>query len=163
MRDEVSIREAGDADVREFVLNRDDQRYLRDHLSHKGGVLLFAFRDGIFAGHIFLRLAVAEEPELREGLPGVPLLERLRVMDGHQRSGIARSLIAAAEERLRYSGHVRVALGVHPDNDIAIRLYETLSFTVWREHTLTTFREHVRDDGSTVREEEPCLVFVKDL
>jgi ribosomal protein S18 acetylase RimI-like enzyme len=84
-------------------------------------------------------------------------------MDGHQSSGIARLLIGAAERRLRRSGHERVALGVHPDNEIAIRLYETLSFTVWRGRTLDTFREHVRDDGSTVREEEPCLVFVKDL
>jgi hypothetical protein len=34
---------------------------------------------------------------------------------------------------------------------------------MWREQTLTTFREDVGDDGSVVREEEPFLVFVKRL
>jgi GNAT superfamily N-acetyltransferase len=163
VRDGVSIREAGGADVRQLVVNSDDRRYLLDHLGRQHGVLLFAFRRGAFAGHLFLRLVAPEEPELREKLPGVPLLERLRVMDSHQRSGIARGLIAAAEQRLSAFGHTRVALGVHPDNQVAINLYRTLSFTVWREQTLTTFREHVKEDGSTVREEEPCLVFVKDL
>ena len=163
MHDGVSIRTAADSDVRTFVGDRNDRHYLLDHLGQNRGIVLFAFRDGIFAGHILLRLAPAEEAELRSGLPGVPILERLRVTSVHQRSGIGRRLIAAAEERLWALGYRRVALGVHPDNSNAIGLYRSLSFAVWREQTLTTFREHVHDDGSTVREEEPCLVFVKAL
>ncbi len=161
--DDVSIRTAADKDVRRLIGDRDDRRYFLDHLAHQGGVLLFAFRDGAFAGHVLLRLASPEEPELRDDLPGVPLLERLKVVSAHQRSGIGRRLIAEAEVRLSALGHRRVALGVHPDNENAIRLYRSLAFVVWRDQPLTTFREHVRDDGSTVREEEPCLVFVKRL
>ena len=60
-------------------------------------------------------------------------------------------------------GHRQVALGVHPDNRHAIRLYQRLSFYGVARATLTTFREHVRDDGTRIREEDPCLVFVKQL
>jgi ribosomal protein S18 acetylase RimI-like enzyme len=161
--DETSIRDAGADDVRRFVKNTDDRHYLLQHLDGRRGVLLFAFRAWAFAGHIVLRLAAAEEPELRAGLPGVPLLERLRVADGQQNSGVGRSLIAAAEHRLSALGHRQVALGVHPENEPAIRLYERLAFAVWRRETLTTFSEHVQEDGRTVRAEEPCLVYVKDL
>jgi ribosomal protein S18 acetylase RimI-like enzyme len=160
---DVSIRTAADEDVRTFVGDRDDRHYFLDHLAHKGGVLLFAFRGAALAGHVLLRIEPPEEPELRADLPGVPLLERLKVFRPHRGSGIGRRLVAEAERRLAALGHGRVALGVHPDNKKAIRLYRSLSFAVWREETLTTFREHVRDDGSTVREWEPCLVFVKSL
>jgi ribosomal protein S18 acetylase RimI-like enzyme len=68
-----------------------------------------------------------------------------------------------AEQRLRALGYTDVALGVHPDNIVAISLYQNLSFAMWRADTLTTFREHMLDDGSTIREEEPCVVFVKRL
>jgi ribosomal protein S18 acetylase RimI-like enzyme len=163
VRDRVSIRAATDEDVRRFVDDRDDRHFFLDHLGEKHGLLLFAFHSDNMVGHIFLRLEPAEEPELREGLPGVPLLERLKVRDPHRRLGIGQLLIAEAEGALWEMGHRQVALGVHPDNRHAIRLYERLSFTVWREQTLTTFREHVRDDGTRIREEDPCLVFVKQL
>jgi ribosomal protein S18 acetylase RimI-like enzyme len=163
VRNDVSIQAATEEDVRRFVADTVDRRFFLDHLGQRRGQLLFAYRGGVFVGHIFLRLESAEEPELRDGLPGVPLLERLKVLDDHRRSGIGRQLIQEAEWRLSAQGHRSVALGVHPENLDAIKLYRRLLFRVWREQTLTTFRDHVRDDGSTVREEEPCLVFVKRL
>ncbi|NMO51281.1 GNAT family N-acetyltransferase [Actinoplanes sp. TBRC 11911] len=163
MRDDVRIVEAAEDDVRRFVSDQYHRRHLLVHLGERRGILLFAFRGAVFLGHLFLRLAPAEEQELRSGLPGVPLLQHLRVMDEHQRAGVGRRLIGAAERRLRAMGHRRVALGVHPANDDAIRLYRRLSFTEWREQTLMTFREDVGDDGRVVREEEPFLVFVKRL
>lgn len=163
MTDDVSIRTASDEDVRQLVEDRDDRHYFLDHLGNGRGILLFAFRGDAFVGHIFLRLESPEEPELRVGLPGVPLLQHLRVMKEHRRSGIGRRLLSEAERRLSALGHGQVALGVHPDNKRAIRLYRGLLFTAWRAQPLTTFREHVLDDGNTVRKQEPCLVFVKRL
>ena len=163
MTDDVSIRTASDADVRDFVEDRDERHYFLDHLGNGRGILLFAFRDRVFAGHIFLRLEPAEELELRGGLPGVPLLQHLRVTEQHRRSGIARLLLREAERRLLALGHRRVALVVHPENRHAINLYRGQFYTAWRNQELTTFREHVHDDGSIRREPEPYLVFVKAL
>ncbi|BBH71681.1 hypothetical protein ACTI_83660 [Actinoplanes sp. OR16] len=163
MGDDVSIRAASEEEVRTLVEHTDERHYFLEHLGRNRGVLLFAFLGEFLVGHIFLRLEPPEEPELRDGLPGVPLLQHLRVMDNHRRSGIGRQLLSEAEHRLSALGHRRVALGVHPDNDPAIQLYRGLQFSAWRDEHLATFREHVLDDGSTVRIHEPCLVLVKHL
>jgi ribosomal protein S18 acetylase RimI-like enzyme len=163
MDDDEVIRPAGEADVWAHVGDRNARRQLLDHLAHKRGVLLFAFRGEAFLGHIFVRLVPPEEPELHAGLPGVPLLQHLSVTDEHRRNGVGRRLIGAAEALLSARGHTTVALGVDPANTAAISLYRTLFFAVWREETLTTFREDVRDDGTTVREADQCLVFIKHL
>ncbi len=162
MHRDVSIRSAGADDVRTSVTSESDKRFFLDHLAHGHGFLLFAVRGDVLVGHVFLRLAEAEEPELRAGLPGVPFLQRLRVMPGHRRQGIARRLIEHAEARLYLLGHRRVALGVDPDNEAAISLYRKLSFAVWGDDTVMTFREEV-ENGSTVRKPEKCLVFEKRL
>jgi ribosomal protein S18 acetylase RimI-like enzyme len=161
--DDVSIRVADVEDVGEFIDDEHLRRRFLDHIVSRRGILLFAFRGSVFVGHIFVRRVSAEEPALRRGLYKVPLLQHLRVIDEHQRSGIGRQLIREAEQCLRALGHRSVALGVHPNNAVAIRLYRRLSFRRWHKHTLTTFRESVLDDNSTLREEEPCLVFVKRL
>jgi GNAT superfamily N-acetyltransferase len=163
VRGDVSIRPADDEDVRRYIEDRTDRHRFLDHLARQRGILLFAFGADELLGHVFLRRAAAEEAELRAGLPGVPLLQHLWVIEKHRRCGVGTRLVREAETRLHALGHRRVALGVHPGNSGAISFYEALSFTVWREDTLTTFREHVQDDGSTVREEEPCLVFVKRI
>jgi ribosomal protein S18 acetylase RimI-like enzyme len=159
----MMVRLAGEADVVAHVGERQDRWLLLDHLARKRGVPLFAFRDEVFLGHLFVRLAPPEEPELRAGLPGVPLLQHLRVVNGFQRNGVGRRLIEAAEALLATSGHRSVALGVDPTNRAAMSFYQSLSFTAWREETLTTFREEVRDDGTTVRYVDRCFVFVKHL
>jgi GNAT superfamily N-acetyltransferase len=93
----------------------------------------------------------------------VPLLPHLRVVDGYQRNGVGRRLIETAEAFLKACGHRVPALGVDPGDEPVISFYRSLSFRAWREQTLTTFREEVRDDGTTVRVEDRCLVFVKDI
>ncbi|MFC3739455.1 GNAT family N-acetyltransferase [Paractinoplanes deccanensis] len=163
MSDEVSIRTASDEDVRKLVDNRNDRHYFLDHLDRDRGIILFAFRGEALAGYIFLRLAPAEEPELRAGLPGVPLLQHLRVLDGHEHYGVARTLLSEAERQLALLGFHRVALGVHPSNERAIALYQGLSFTAWREEHLPTFHVEVLDDDSTERSDDVCLVLVKHL
>jgi hypothetical protein len=51
---------------------------------------------------------------------------------------------------------------VHAGNGPAIRLYRFLAFRVWRAELLT-FRDEVREDGSTERVPDRCVVLVKDL
>ena len=46
----------------------------------------------------------------------------------YRREGRARRLLVAAFDRLRESGCSRIRLAVHPDNDAARSLYESLGF-----------------------------------
>lgn len=50
------------------------------------------------------------------------------VEPAHRREGRAKRLLAAAFDRLRAAGCSEVRLTVHPDNDAARRLYESLGF-----------------------------------
>lgn len=163
MGDRVTTRTASVDDVQKLVDDRNDRRYFLDHLGSDRGILLFAFRADVFVGHIFLRLEPPEEPELRDGLPGVPLIQHLKVLETYRNQGIGTQLIEEAERRLIARDHRRVALAVHPGNVRAIDLYGRLSFAQWRTELLDTFQESVDDDGRIVREHERCLVFVKTL
>ncbi|WP_157751472.1 GNAT family N-acetyltransferase [Actinoplanes derwentensis] len=159
----MSIRTASDEDVRELVEDRHDRHHFLEHLGNQRGILLFALRGEALIGHVFLRTGPAEEPELRDGLPRVPLLQHLKVTAEHRGRGIAQRLLAEAENRLRALQHRRVALGVHPDNQRAIRLYRWTGFAAWRDEPIITDRIDVAEDGTTVRTAELCLVFVKSL
>ncbi|GAA0466522.1 hypothetical protein Aca07nite_76880 [Actinoplanes capillaceus] len=163
MTEDVSIRTASDEDVRKLVENPHHRRHFLEHLGNGRGILLFAQRAEVLVGHVFLRLGPAEEPELRAGLPGVPLLQHLEVLEGHKRGGVARQLLTEAEQRLYALGHRQVALGVSPDNEAAIALYRSLLFTLWRAQPLKTFREDLLDNGRIERVPELCLVFFKPL
>jgi len=159
----VTTRTASVEDVQKLVDDVDDRRYFLDHLGNGRGILLFAFRADEFVGHIFLRLEPAEEPDLREGLPGVPLIQHLKVLETYRDKGIGTKLIGAAERQLIARDHRQVALAVNPANERAINLYERLNFALWRTELLDTFQERVGDDGCVLREQEHCLVFVKTL
>ncbi|WP_135828151.1 GNAT family N-acetyltransferase [Halorussus halobius] len=50
------------------------------------------------------------------------------VEPAHRRAGRAKRLLAAACDRLRAAGCSEIRLTVHPDNDAARRLYESLGF-----------------------------------
>jgi hypothetical protein len=121
---DVSIRSATADDVRTSVTSESDKRFFLDHLAHGHGFLLFAVRGDVLVGHVFLRLAEAEEPELR------------------------------AEARLYLLGHRRVALGVDPDNRAAISLYRELSFAAWGDGTVMTFREEVENGSTVRKPEK---------
>jgi ribosomal protein S18 acetylase RimI-like enzyme len=160
---DLEVRTATTADVRGHVLDVDDREFFLDRLRAADGLALFAFLGAEMAGHIFVRLGPAAEAELREHLPGVPILEHLKVAEHHRGAGIGRHLIAVAENTLRDLGFARVALGVLPENVHAIRLYERLLFTAWREETLDTFQVHIDPDGTRTRRTESCRVYLKDL
>ncbi|MEV4349982.1 GNAT family N-acetyltransferase [Actinoplanes sp. NPDC049596] len=168
MSDGVSIRRAGANDVRELVLDPEDRHGLLDHLRHRRGILLFAFRrdaagGAVFAGHIFIRIAPNDEPELTDRLRQAPLLLYLRVVDEHQRNGLGRRLVEEAERILARGRHPMVALGVDPENTRAIAFYESLSFTRWRDEPIRTHGWAVREDGGVEQVEEDCLIYQKLL
>jgi ribosomal-protein-alanine N-acetyltransferase len=66
----------------------------------------------------------------------------LAVAPDYRREGRARRLLAAAFDHLRERGCTRIRLSVHPENDAARRLYESMGFeAVGREQAYY-------DDGS---------------
>ncbi|MDQ7903855.1 GNAT family N-acetyltransferase [Phytohabitans sp. ZYX-F-186] len=139
---------------------------LSDRLARRDagkGELLVAWHEGEPAGHVYLWLEPAEEPELRERLPGVPLIMNLWVRDDLRNRGIGTALTARAERWLRARGHLRVALGVAPDNRHATRLYLRLDYEPWPYADLKTFREEYGPNGRVTRYPELCAVLVKDL
>ena len=58
----------------------------------------------------------------------VGYVAEIAVLPENRRQGRARRLLAAAFERLRDAGCSRVRLTVHPANDAARRLYESVGF-----------------------------------
>jgi GNAT superfamily N-acetyltransferase len=166
MEDDVRVAQATEQDVWDFVFDDVDRRFFLERLRRPGlrsGRILLAFVNSAPAGHLYVRLPPAEEAELRELLPGVPLLERLLVFDTFRKKGVGQALVAVAEELLRDLGYVKVALGVEPDNTVAIRFYERLGFAVWRDELVTTYKEHVGPSGQLAHEEDMCRMYVKSL
>jgi ribosomal protein S18 acetylase RimI-like enzyme len=164
----LSIRRAGADDVRNGVRDAGDRHGLLDHLQHRRGILLFAFRkdrtaDDVFAGHIFIRMAPNDEPELEESFPRIPLLMYLRVVDELQSNGFGRQLVDEAEKILVRRQQPMVALGVDPENVRAIAFYEKLSYVRWRDQLIKTHGWAVGDDGQVERVEEECLIYLKEL
>jgi GNAT superfamily N-acetyltransferase len=166
MADAVHVRQATEQDVRDYVPAEVDQRFFLRRLRQVGpwhGRVLMAFVDRVPAGHVYLRFPPAEEAELRELLPGVPLLERLLVFAEFRHRGVGAALVGNAERVLSGFGYEAVALGVDPRNTIAIQLYRRLGFRIWRDELVTTFKERIAEDGTLVRDEDLCRIFVKEF
>jgi GNAT superfamily N-acetyltransferase len=139
---------------------------LRDRLRRreldKGELLVASHRDGV-AGHIYIWLEEAEEPELRKALPKVPLLMNLWVREQCRRKGIGTELITEAERWLWVRGHRQVALGVDPSNVDAVRLYLGLNYDPWPYRDIKTYGKKFLPTGETIRYPEFCSVLLKEL
>jgi GNAT superfamily N-acetyltransferase len=127
------------------------------------GVLLLALWDGSPVGHLFLRCEPAQEPEVRDRLPGTPLLQHFAVHSSYRNRGTGTALLEFAARLLRARGYARVALGVGPENHDAVRLYQRLGFVEWPYLPVATTKEEYLPDGSRRRTPELCRIFVKDL
>jgi GNAT superfamily N-acetyltransferase len=133
-RNDLVVRVATPADLATLTKTLGDAAHYADWLrrQHAGrGELLVALLHDRPVGAIYLWLEDADEPEIREHLPSVPLLRHLRVLRPRQRQRIGTTLIGVAEARLRAHGHARVALAVDVSNVAAARLYHRLGYRDW--------------------------------
>lgn len=162
----LTVHPATPADLPALVRELGQQRYFADRLRrqrHGHGLLLVAWLGAAPVGDVYLRFEPADEPELRERMPGVPLLQHLEVPAGLRNRRIGSRLIRAAERVLRERGHSRLALGVALDNHDAARLYRRHGYREWPHPPIPTSSEEVRPDGSTYRRRELCQILVKNL
>lgn len=144
---------ATEADLPALVAAMPQRELIAERLSRQvrgDGQLLVVRDNGRPIGMVYLWWEPADEPEIREHLPEVPLLMHFEVLKEYRGHGIGTRLLSAAERRLRDAGHDRVALGVHPDNHDAIRLYLRTGYRQWPHGLVTT-------DGDKYR------IYVKDL
>jgi GNAT superfamily N-acetyltransferase len=161
--DDPHIRRARRADLDVLIRELGQRQVLADRFSRqdKGlGMLLAAWRGGRPVGVIYLWLEDAEEPELREHLPGTPILNHLEIHPEHRGHGIGTRLIRAAERRLRMLGFHRVALAVEVTNRGVARLYQRLGYEEWPHSTVKCY-SLADDEGE--RHVEICSVMVKAL
>jgi GNAT superfamily N-acetyltransferase len=160
---DLHIRRAHPADLDLLVRELGQRRFFSDRILRQNrhlGVLLTAWRDIRPVGVIYLWLEDAEEAELREHLPGTPILNHLEIRPGDRGGGTGTKLIKAAERRLRKLGFRRVALAVEVTNRRATRLYRRLGYEEWPHPTV---RCYSLADGDGERHVEVCRILVKAL
>jgi GNAT superfamily N-acetyltransferase len=163
----VTIEPARAGDER--ALAGDDVSHLRilqercERMAGTRGLLLVAWCGANPVGHIYLWWEPADEAELRERLPDVPLLMNLWVHKDWRRRGIGTDLVQAAERELRTRAYRKVALGVELDNKVAIKFYLGRHYEPWPYEDLKTHYDEFTADGRHEIGEEVCAVFVKEL
>lgn len=162
MRD-PHIRRAGDEDLVALVAHLGQRAYFTDRLARQAddlGVLLTAWQDDRPVGDVYLWLEPAEEPEIRDRLPGIPLLTHLEVHRDHRHLGLGTALIGAAEQELAGRGHDRVALAVEQNNDAVARFYDNRGYQEW-PFGLVPCLSH--PENGEQRMVEICRILVKGL
>jgi len=154
------------ADLGVLVAVLGQRHFFTDRLARQrdgGGVLLVAWLDGRPVGEVFLECEPAEEPEVRQHLPGVPRLDHLEVLGPLQGRGIGTALIRSGEDTARRLGHGQLALGVGLDNPDARRLYERLGYVDWGHGTVVGTWVERDHDGPPVTLSEIIDMLVKRL
>ncbi|WP_327006936.1 GNAT family N-acetyltransferase [Dactylosporangium sp. NBC_01737] len=137
----MKIDLATEADLPALVADMPQQELLAERLlrqSRGDGQLLVARVNRRPIGMVYLWREPADEPEIREHLPEVPLIMHFEVLKEYRGNGIGTRLLQDAEQRLRDAGHSRVALGVNPKNQDAIRLYVRHGYRQWPHGDVTT-------------------------
>jgi len=115
-----------------------------------------AWDGGRPVGDVYLSDEPPDEPEVREWMPGVPMLVHLEVVPARQNQGIGTALIAAAEDEARARGHQTACIGVGVANHDALRLYERLGYVDWENGTVRI--SWVAEDGTPESDEVHMLV-----
>jgi GNAT superfamily N-acetyltransferase len=159
----LQIRRARPADLEVLIRELGQRVFFDDRMSrqHKNlGMLLVAWLDDRPIGVIYLWLEEAEEAELREHLPGTPILNHLEIHPDHRGQGIGTMLLDAAERRLRMLGFCQVALAVEETQQRVARLYKRLDYEDWPHPTV---RCYSLTDGGRERRVEICRIMVKEL
>lgn len=131
---QVHLRWARRRDVRKIghSLGREHGAYYRARVPAQargdGRILVAIDSSGSPVGAVWVSWTWADEPEVNEYLPKVPLLYHFEVQKEMRGLGIGTRLLRYAEATLRAAGHDRVALGVDQWNIDARRLYERLGY-----------------------------------
>lgn len=113
-----AVAAEGDRIAAELPIDRVDRvrRWRENQLEAENGCILVAELNGVIVGHA----GVTDH----EGLVDLGML----VSSDHRRRGIGRALIAACVEWARERGAHKITLEVWPNNEPAIRLYESAGF-----------------------------------
>lgn len=160
------IRPAEQADLSVLIGTFGDEDFFCDRMArqHAGrGVLLTAWIQQDPIGCAYLWMEPADEPDIREHLPGVPLLNRVEIRADHRNLGHGSELIWEAERILADRGCCQVALAVRTDNFDAYRLYKRMGYQEW-PYSLVKCMYEVRVSGITRKYGlEKCYVMVKTL
>jgi ribosomal protein S18 acetylase RimI-like enzyme len=126
----ASAHAAADAFLRaaQFCAERDD------------GVTLIAERDGVRAGFVMLLFDLIEDVTLQRQA----FIVYMAVAPAHRRHGVARALLAAAEEEARARGASHLSLMVTQSNAPARMLYERAGFVDERAQMTKPLRQSAR-------------------
>lgn len=140
--------------------------YIADRLTRQAaghGVLLAAWLAGRAVGSVYLWLDQAEEAEIREHLPGAPLITHLEVFAADRNQGFGTQLVEAAERELRKLDRTVAALAVELSNVDAERLYKRLGYQDWGHDRVACVQRDWLPDGTLLETREECTVLVKLL
>lgn len=163
---DVEIRRARAGDLRAIPAELGDQEFFADRVARQDdgrGVLLLALSGGLPVGTVYLWRERADEQEVRDHLPEVPLLNHVEVLAGHRNQLVGTRLVSEAERILAGYGHDQVALAVNVDNTNAERLYKRLGYQRWEHDTLICWAEVKQPDGTRKTCPETCYMLVKAL
>lgn len=159
----LHIRRARPTDLDVLIDELGEGPLFADRMTRQAdgrGTLLAAWLGAVPIGVIYLWLEPAEEDELRERLPGTPILNHLEIREGHRGGGTGTKLITAAERRLRKLRYEQVALAVEVSNRRAARLYTRLGYRDWPYPAIKCYS---LTDGRGQRHAEICRIMVKPL
>ena len=160
---EPDIREADDTDLVPLVKHLGQPGYFADRLAKQAngeGLLLVAWSDDHPIGDVYLWLAAAEEPEIRDRLPNIPLLTHLEVHHEHRNQGCGSALVIAAERELTGRGRDRVVLAIEQHNDGVAGFYSRRGYREWPFGFVPCLTHP--EDGEP-RVVEICRIMVKGL
>jgi GNAT superfamily N-acetyltransferase len=160
----VEVRPAVIEDLPALIEALGQRHYFTHHLSRADtGKLIIATWRGAVLGAAFLRLAQAEEWELRQYLRNVPILSHVEVVEGLRNQGVGTMIMDHAEELARAKGRSHIALGVTEGNLDARRLYERLDYHEWDHGLANAIVVDFAADGGRRISTEKCHIMVKAL
>lgn len=165
-RTDRTIRHARSSDLAILSDNFGDEGFFTDRLTRQDqgrGALLVAWQNDRPIGHIYIWLEPSDTPEVREYIPGVPLLSHVEVHPDYRSRGVGTELIATAEQMLRDDGFNEVALAAQIDDRIAGRLFRRLGYSDRQHPPIEVMRDVRLPDGTRKRQSVSCLVMIKRL
>jgi GNAT superfamily N-acetyltransferase len=163
---DIEIRPAEEADLGLLIDTFGDEKFFTERLARqndKRGVLLTAWIQRDLIGSAYVRMEPADEQDIRERLPGVPMLNRIEIRPDYRNRRHGTELISAAEQLLADRGYSEVALAVRTDNDDAYRLYKRMEYVPWDNPPVECMYETKLPDGTSELGTEECYVMVKWL